>query len=68
MPPIYLLFKILSNAVSNIADTYKYRNAGGSDRKILGKEKNQILAQGEVYTYAIHRKINQNTQSTTNTA
>ena len=50
MPPISLLFKILSNAVSNIADTHKYRNAGGSDRKILGKEKNQILAQGEVYT------------------
>ena len=54
--------------VSNIAETHKYRHAGGSDRKILGKEKNQILAQGEVYTYAIHRKINQNTQSTTNTA
>ena len=68
MPPISLLFKILSNAVSNIADTHKYRHAGGSDRKILGKEKNQILAQGEVYTYAINRKINQNTQSTTYTA
>ena len=37
--------------VSNIAETHKYRHAGGSDRKILGKEKNQILAQGEVYTY-----------------
>ena len=36
--------------VSNIAETHKYRLAGGLDRKILGKEKNQILAQGEVYT------------------
>ena len=36
--------------VSNIAETHKYRHAGGSDRKILGKEKNQILAQGEVHT------------------
>ena len=36
--------------VSNIAETHKYWHAGGSDRKILGKEKNQILAQGEVYT------------------
>ena len=36
---------------SNIAETHKYRLAGGSNCKILGKEKNQILAQGEVYTY-----------------